>query len=99
MLVTKTPVTAYLSLDLRVYVLPVQIARETGIGDQNISFNDGMARLESLVAQTVKIHLQYRRPGVNPGVRKIPLEKGPSWLNILPGGIPWTEELEKGYSP
>ena len=93
MLVTKTPVTAYLSLDLRVYVLPVQIARETGIGDQNISFNDGMARLESLVAQTVKNPPAIQETWGQSWGWEDPLEKRMATRsNILAWRIPWTEE-------
>ena len=47
----------------------------------------------SLVAQMVRICLQFRRPGFNPWVRKIPWKR--AWQPtpvFLPGGSPWTEE-------
>ena len=38
----------------------------------------------SFVAQLLRIHLQYERPGFDPCVGKIPLEKGKAThLNIL----------------
>ena len=47
----------------------------------------------SLVAQTVKICLQCRRPGFDPWVRKIPLEKEmATHSSILAWRILWTEE-------
>ena len=75
-MVTKIPVTTYLCLDFQVYVLPVQITRGTGIGDQNISFNDGMARPESLVAQTVKNTPAMQETWVRSLSWEDPLEKG-----------------------
>ena len=47
----------------------------------------------SLVAQLVKNHLQYGRPGFNPWVGKIPWKR--TWQPtpvFLPGESPWTEE-------
>ena len=45
------------------------------------------------MAQVVKIHLQWGRPGFDPWVGKIPLEKGmATHLSILAWEIPWTEE-------
>ena len=89
----QTPGTAYLSLDLWVYVLLVQIARGRGIGDQNISFNDGMARLESLVAQTIKNPPAMQETWVQSRGWEDPLEKGmATHSNILAWRIPWTEE-------
>ena len=93
MLVTKIPVTAYLSLDFQVHALPMQIARGTGIGDQNISFNDGMARLECLAAQTVKNPPAVQETWVQSLGWEDPLEKGrATHSNILAWRIPWTEE-------
>ena len=93
-MVTKIPVTTYLCLDFQVYVLPVQITRGTGIGDQNISFNDGMARPESLVAQTVKNTPAMQETWVQSLGWEDPLEKGmATHSNILAWRIPWTEEM------
>ena len=40
-----------------------------------------------------RVHLQCRRPGFNPWVRKIPLEEGmATHSSILSWEIPWTEE-------
>ena len=47
----------------------------------------------SLLAQTVKNRLQYRRPGFNPWVGKIPWRR--AWHPtpvFLPGESPWIEE-------
>ena len=53
----------------------------------------------SLVAQTVKNPLQYRRPGFDPWVRKIPWRR--EWLPtpvFLPGEFHGQRSLA-GYSP
>ena len=92
-MVTKIPVTTFLCLDFQVYVLHVQTARGTGIGDQNICFNDGMARPESLVAQTVKNTPAMQETWVQSLGWEDPLEKGmATHSNILAWRIPWTEE-------
>ena len=45
----------------------------------------------SLVAQLVRIRLQCGRPGFNPWVGKIPLEKGKAThSSIVAWSIPWT---------
>ena len=47
----------------------------------------------SLVAQMVRIHLQCRRPGIDPWVGKIPWRTTcQSILVFLPGESSWTEE-------
>jgi len=48
------------------------------------------------VAQTVKNLPEMRRPRFDPGVRKIPLEKGmATHSSILTWRIPWTEEPDR----
>ena len=47
----------------------------------------------SLVAQTIKVHLQWGIPGFDPWVRKIPWRR--TWQPtpvFLPEDFPWTEE-------
>ena len=48
----------------------------------------------SLVSQLVRIHLQYRRPGFDPWVGKIPWRK-----ERLPTPVFWPREFHGLYSP
>ena len=52
----------------------------------------------NLVTQTVRIHLQYRRPQFDPWVRKIPWRKWLSTPVFLPGEFYGQRSLA-GYSP
>ena len=46
-----------------------------------------------LIAQSLKDHLQCRRPGFDPWVRKIPLEEGmATHSSLLAWRIPWTKK-------
>ena len=59
-----------------------------------MSLNDGIARLESLVAQTVKNTPAMHETWVQSLGWEDPLEKGmATHSNILAWRIPWTEEM------
>jgi len=48
------------------------------------------------VAERVKFHLQYRRPGFDLWVEKIPWRWAWQPTSVfLPGESPWTEELQR----
>ena len=96
------PASSYLSLELEVYVLPVQIFRGKRIGDQNIGFNDGMARLEIKVWIQGHFYLEINNPPVTGrwairgkefALMRALLEGEKNGWNL------WTVLLQKNWSP
>ena len=95
-------------LQIRVYLLSSSVGKESvcNAGDSSLIPRSGRSVGEgkdypiqypgaSLVAQLVKNHLQYGRPGFDPWVGKIPWRRKRPLIHsiILAWRIPWTVEF------